>query len=554
MMAQRKRKKRSDSGLGRRKKRRGERARLAQGSPHSLPRMPSTSSLATSRAKPIKPRGFADTLDSITASPPSPDDPMYVDYMRLMQKTEDPTLGWEVLSPSTHPWTTRWLAFRPSYAAKYEKYSIKKEILEKIEAGVVMIGHLHKFVISNLAKKQNIYTSPHDTVPVVVPFAYLEGTLIPMGEPGELCLTPKKYPQSYVGTVPIDWEGMHLPLPKNFKPIDEDPLLQGAECHLENSGMRYFMIGNQKYVRLGDYQTLDQIIKGLLTCGGNANCVVSFSYNCQHKCDLLSNAHEKRLKRITERDPNNHYIEARVAVVQELARFTVDVDLTRREIGPPKRVERDNWEDWNVANRSADSRRNPEMLKYYLEQRALALENDCPRNEEYAMRDIEDMNNALVMLTSPQARDERLFKQYLSLTQGRLSLKQLCAPLKRVSFFEYLSHFTKYLYRYSFQNIKGESVLLFALILMETYGGRLPHKAEKVLAIRYIGPKITAVSLNACGLYKNIGAGADIHVRNCASFITLVAFMCFTGKIRDPDKEIDEIAAMMPVYPGRHMK
>ena len=112
-----------------------------------------------------------------------------------------------------------------------------------------------------------------------------------------------------IGTVPLN-----LTVPGKFKPVNEDPNLQGLEYCVEKNGARYFRSGNQKYLRLGDYQRIDQIVRGLDSCGQTDSCLASFSYNCQHEYDLLTNKHKKRNKRLkgrsVEMDQNDNKSDA----------------------------------------------------------------------------------------------------------------------------------------------------------------------------------------------------------------------------------------------------
>ena len=106
-----------------------------------------------------------------------------------------------------------------------------------MDAGVVMECQLHKIVFTTSVKKYSEYNSEEHTLPVRVPFAYLESILIPIDEPQSA--PPSR--DALLGTIPLPFE----PFLK-YKSVNQDPMLQGAQCCIERSGARVFWKGRQK--------------------------------------------------------------------------------------------------------------------------------------------------------------------------------------------------------------------------------------------------------------------------------------------------------------------
>mmetsp|Transcript_4269 Transcript_4269/g.9680 ORF Transcript_4269/g.9680 Transcript_4269/m.9680 type:complete len:595 (+) Transcript_4269:153-1937(+) len=594
MSPSKKRRKRSDSGLGAKTKRRGERAKAIDPKIHSLVqpttgnpnKMPSqdistekksplsskdtkksptpmkkspqsSQDISTTKKSPtpmktskipppkkthhLRSEDVSTSTPLINEPPPSPMEEMYLDYLELMKTAGGSKVGCEMLMKKD--------TFRPSYVKSFKQlkgYTFPQHIMRRMERGDVMVCQLHKIAFSHKNNKHEIYNSPEHTVPVVFNYAYPEGCLIPFGEATET----KTSRGELLGIVPLNKKVQSC-----WQSVDNDVNLQGFECCMEKSGARYFKFQNQKYFRLGDYQRIDQILEGLDACGGNGNCVVSFSYNCQHQYDLLKNAHKRKNKRIREsKDKIDN--KGMCTSVDEATRFTKDVLLAHTIEGSPERIEREKWMCWNVADESADGSRNEEMRRYCLDERETALQfNELVGDQgNHALMNWVKVHFLLAMITSERTRDEMQFRQYLQLTHGCLSPNQIFAPLKHVGFFRYYEHIKKHLTIYSIQQKKAEAILGFIFVLVETYFGEFPESLNKLLAIRYVSSKVAAITLNACGRYKGVGGGADSHVRKCFKYIVLKSYYEATLSLPNPESKLDEVSSRIPEFPGRLAK
>ena len=123
----------------------------------------------------------------------------------------------------------------------------------------------------------------------------------------------------------------------------------------------------------------------------------------------------------------------------------------------------------------------------------------------------------LQLITSEQVRDEVLKKMYLEVTHGMMSVEDMLEPLKVVTFFSYYRHLGSVIRQYSIQNKKALYLLQYLVIIRIKYVGRLPEKADQLMAIPDFAQKKTAVVLNELGLYEGtkLGPGADGHMIRC---------------------------------------
>jgi len=174
------------------------------------------------------------------------------------------------------------------------------------------------------------------------------------------------------------------------------------------------------------------------------------------------------------------------------------------------------------------------------------------------LRNLQYLHYMLLLTISQETTDEKLHKEYLSLSQGRLSVPQILAPLRHVTFFEYhkaISHRLKHAGGHMY-NKKAESYLSLACILASKYDSTLPMETISLLGIPEIGIKKVAVVLLACGLYNKIGLGpgSDTHV---IKFIaSLIKGMCDAVDIGDTTIKsmVEEVAQYLPLDPGIYIK
>ena len=142
---------------------------------------------------------------------------------------------------------------------------------------------------------------------------------------------------------------------------------------------------------------------------------------------------------------------------------------------------------------------------------------------------------------------------YLEVTHGMMSLEDMVAPLKVVSFFTYYRHLGAVICQYSIQNKKAPYLLQYLIILQVKYGGRFLEKADLLMAIPDFEQKKTAVVLNELGLYEStkLGPGADAHMIRCLKLF----IPGYDTRSKDLNKAyITGMCQHIPVYPGVEAK
>lgn len=538
------------------KKRRGERQRLEQvrlmsacpkaniPTPNAVPHMVPIAS----KSSKYQLRSKDSSVITVHEDPPDPQtNNMYRDYTKMMALPISNALGCRYLPNDCH---------RPPYVPPIEHLNIFtfpkwRWFKDMMLRGVVVECELHKVVY---IRSKNKFNKDEHTFPVRVPYAYLESILIPLGEAIPDYVPPPGPEDS----------------PHKYAPVDQDPMLQDAHCRYEESGARVFWRNGQKMIRVGDYQKLKFTIRQLAQFGGNCNSVASICVNCIHKYDLLENAKERDDVEgkdfINHQQGKNHNKEARQESVQEITRAMGDFVLACDLVGPPVREERMRWSDLNFFNLEADKYRQPKMLEYTRASREKTL-SFLYSNTQLSQLHPSDVtclytrlmrvHYAIIMQLSTQLKDELLFDLYIKLTHGRLSPEEMLAPLHRVSYFKLFEHLSEVCCRKSYSglhHIRAKGLLDFLLVLQGTYAGQLPHNVKKMKAMRYIGPKISAVTLNQCGNYLKggrPGMGSDSHCRNFMKPIILKTFRKWNGKYSDPGSEVDRLSSLVPPYPGR---
>ena len=222
---------------------------------------------------------YADLDDAI---PPN-DDELYQDYitMNFPQADEPVEYAPDHYRPSTL-----------SPLSIIHKHRITNELWRDVRKGRVVRCQLHKIILSNESSRWKTHGSEHDTLPVYVKYVRLETTLLPFGE--EVADEYKKTGHKCMGTVPLhpnpkkqeDKKQWEIVFEKLTSPND-DPDLQGAECWVEkNNAVRYFVIGNRKWYRIGDFLSLKMIMAPIVAMKKTGEYVTCCHCACQHSVNL----------------------------------------------------------------------------------------------------------------------------------------------------------------------------------------------------------------------------------------------------------------------------
>ena len=200
-----------------------------------------------------------------------------------------------------------------------------------------------------------------------------------------------------------------------------------------------------------------------------------------------------------------------------------------------------------------DPFRSPSELEYCQKERRKSEVRGKVKDPVTFWKVQSNIHLGIQLITSEQVRDEDLKNMYIEVTQGMFSLKDLLAPLEVVSFFTYYKHLGNVIRRYSIQNKKALYLLQYLIILQGKYGGRLPEKAENIMAIPDFAQKKTAVVLNEMGLYDTtkLGPGADAHMIRCLKLF----IDGYQARSDDTNKNyVTGMCKHIPVYPGVEAK
>ena len=226
---------------------------------------------------------------------------------------------------------------------------------------------LHEIVVRTTVNKGIKLNSPAQTLPVMVRFVHLEGTLLPFRKIGSHC------PGKVVRTVPLQKE---MP---GFQPVDCDDRLAGHLCYITNGKVRYFVSEGQKYYRLGDLLNLKTMVHAVLLCRTTANFVYYWSILCQH----IHSLKELRQRRVRKNLLTKRCKELTVAgktltktmskthrqhqMVCEGARacttFLRKLHKGMSQVGPPRVPIRSTWMRWNQADLEMDCFRSPSEME-----------------------------------------------------------------------------------------------------------------------------------------------------------------------------------------------
>ena len=397
----------------------------------------------------------------------------------------------------------------------------------KIKEGLVLQCNLHEVMVRTHVNKGVILDSPRHTLKVEVRYVHLEGTLIPFGNVGQHC------DGKLVGTLPLSKE-----MQDKFHPINHEDRLHGYKCYLTKYHVRYFVQEDQKFYRLGDLLSLRTIIDAMEWSGETCNFVYFWSILCNHAC-CLAQARKKRKTDLEMSERIKLWKQGTVGknkvtktmlltynrenLLKEGAiqctKFLSDLFDGVQKVGMPKKPIRSVWMRWNLANKDMDQFRSPWELDYCSKERKKSEVRGGVQDTSTCAfwRRQMGIHLGLQLITSEQVRDEVLKQMYMEVTHGMMSVEDMIAPLKVVSFFSYYRHLGSVIRQYSIQNKKALYLLQYLIIVRVKYGGRLPERADHLMAIPDFAQKKTAVVLNELGLYEGtkLGPGADAHMIRC---------------------------------------
>ena len=489
----------------------------------------------------------------------------YRDYLELMvSSVEGPLIGWKVLpTPSFYR--------PPSLPPLCIPYSARKtpwSILSRIWRGEVAKVELHMIAISHKGStpgsankqrhdKYEMYNEEKNSLTVRVFFSCLEDVLIPFDE------KERTKPKDFVGIVPLS---MKIKTGR-YRPVNDNKNLHGFEYCIDTYGARYFKRNEQKYYLLGDYLTVESILSALVHSGRTNHFVHSWSYNCQLKHNIMKQVgsripRERKTKANGWDEKQQVRFEAHEQSKEEngLKMCVADVVCFLKCIqnafdvhGLPESPMRSAWDDWNVFQTTNSKPPAEEQFCTNTIQRAIEFEGIQNESErEHFISKMKRFHYMLIMVSSQMIQDEKLHQQYLCLVHGRASLNLMIAPFQRVSFLTYYQHFGRCYREYSGQNKKAEAMMALLYATSDLWSGVMPEERTSLLALPHVGKKKTAVTLNACGRYKNVGAGADTHCFKCCRYLIKTILGINDGK--KVEEKIEQVFFHLPVYPGREAK
>ena len=429
---------------------------------------------------------------------PHPDDPFLREYKELMKLPDHgEPLDYEVLErdptrPANVPTISDLCRHKPC-----------AQLQHLMNVGEVYMCHPHKIPIHGGNERFNEFASDQSTTPVKVRFAYLEGTLLPFGDESEVSSG------EFQGTVPLE-----EPMP-GFPDCNHDPDLQGYRVYLckeSNGQVRWFSKNetSQKVIRGGDILTIDELFSLYAGSGRTGNFVVGWILACKHRHEEMINVYqEMKDERKYSKSPNESQLCA-----EECTRLTKDAISAMEIHGPPPNPERSEWDLWNLADVSKDKYRTPAERQYAhsLREAAFVFNNILPNEEGTFLERCKNWGQMLILTLSQITRDKMTHAIYLRLTNGRLSMEEMLAPLARVGWYTYYVHLARTIRTSSIQHKKSNSVIALGVLTKGLYRGQLPLKAPILKAFPEIRDKKVSVVLLSFGLYRGIGPGTDSHL------------------------------------------
>ena len=372
----------------------------------------------------------------------------------------------------------------PNKSDSILKQQPTKEVQQLVRSGVVWECELHKIFISQDDSRYSRFTNESDCMKITVKMGDLENTLIPFHEP--------------------DIDGTSLKWNEKIGWLDKD------------SNMKVKYVDGQKYYRIGDYLSTRCIIRCLEESGLSPNCCFFFWCCCDYRRFLekqrfaaakisrrLSKQRKRRL--ISERNASckraksnqNTYTEKicnaserkekeKVKILKlaasEAVSFISHIQEAMNVVGPPKHKIRGDWLCWAVPDEKTQLNKTVPMRNYC--QKQIEQMKDC--DTKIDMEEVVFLHRLIIMSASQQCFDERLCQWYLSITQGRMSLKQWLVPFKKTSAFAYWKALALTTAKWSMQGLKSETILQIMVVVSCLYGGKVPKDYKKLIAFPQI--------------------------------------------------------------------
>jgi len=492
----------------------------------------------------------------------------YQEYLKMMTITvEGPPIGWHMLPMKDH--------YRPALLPSWKelsKQNIPSCILSKMVEGEVISVELHMIAISHKGSrpmnksdndsakhrqdKYSTYDAADHSHSVRVPFSCLEDVLIPFDE-----LEEKTPPSHSAGVVPLSTKWKM----GNHRSVNDDHNLHGFEYCVDQYGARYFKRNKQKFYLMGDYLPFPTIITALVHSGRTNHFVHSWSYNCQLQHNLLKQRGpvigkqtkfkedllEEKKRIAMEKEEIRKDSLGLSECVREVGQLLKDIQMAFQQEGLPSNPKRSDWGGWNVFRNSNCRSMQEQAFCTELVRDALQFDKiEEERKIAHYTCEMEHFHYMIIMVSSQMVQDEKLHEQYLQLVHGRAGIHQMIAPFQRVSFFDYYKHFSRCYKLYSGQNKKAEAILALLYAVTDHWLGKMPEKRRYLLALPHVGSKKTAVTLNACGRYKNIGAGADTHCYKCCRYLVKSIW----NNKKNTDENTERVFFNLPMNPGNNAK
>lgn len=371
-----------------------------------------------------------ETAHQLHVVTPSEEDPMYQSYLSLCRaRPPNLTPGYKLISYDCY--------FRPTTMVPLARNKgLPQSLWKRIEKGEVGECEFHKMVWSNKSNRHTLFQNEQENIPIRVSFSYLEGTLMPFEE-------GKGKAGRFIGTVPLKNKRI-----EEMNNVNEDVELQGWQCFVKANGVRYFTKDEKKVYRLGDLLSFRLIVDAFRMSGRTGNFIYIWFYCIKHKLSSLAQgaANRKKLK-------NNHVLQKRKIVhsaetgskeylqlsvmKKECVDTTISISMALHECiltTSPSHTLRSSWKEMNLISQKNGCSElgifREKQLKMCKEFNA--IDDD---NWETYLISLREIHFCIILLLSQETPDEILQKQYLSLSQGRLSLQQILHPLHNVTFF-----------------------------------------------------------------------------------------------------------------------
>lgn len=404
-----------------------------------------------------------------------------------------------------------------------------------IQTGTVRLYSLHMYFITQHSNFSE-YEKEDCTLPVVVKFGQLFNVLIP-------------------------FNSQMTCIPDNFEPGTQ--LINVAEGFVgyydKNSRSNVYVKDMQCYCRIGDWLTTETIYLCFKQGRwGNCNNFVTYlAVCCQYErakkeCELKKSrcyarnvASRKRDKRTATDKKANEKFEKYKKAADGIEMFGRSMNEAYKQVGAPSKPIRSEWESWSVLSGLEDQSKWGSYCRNQVEVAAEIVKDFDP--SAYV-----GFNWMVIMISSQVAMDEQLRTCYLKLSQRRITPEQWLLPLQYMSAFDYMTSIGDTMKRYvgSIYRKRAHELLMFIIVVVCRFRGKMPEKREMLIPMRGLGNKKIAVVLNSLGSYHaGIGIGVDSHLLTCLKF-----FLDVQGeKVSTPDV-IWQVTKLIKAEIGKELK